>query len=244
MIYESALISVFFQIATAVVDVYGLQLPVDDNFTILKDILTVELGVQLVELIFYIWLILSINSYKNITIYRYIDWFITTPVMLISLMAYLDIDKSSAVRLGTFLKRDSTQIAVVVLLNILMLGCGLLSELFPSKQLLWVFIGFIPFVAYFYYIWKEYLKKDKKDVHPVFTRNRIFWYFVGIWSLYGVAAFLPYVQKNTALNILDLFSKNAFGVVLVVILMHHSLKTNVLDQRTLKMGSWTRKAGP
>ena len=49
-----------------------------------------ELGVQTVEFIFYLWMIYNLNRIKNITPYRYFDWLITTPIMLITLSAYLD----------------------------------------------------------------------------------------------------------------------------------------------------------
>jgi bacteriorhodopsin len=223
MILPTALASIVIQFLTGLIDVWGITLPVEDNFQILKDILKVELGVQTIELIFYIWLVYSIHSIKNITLYRYADWFITTPVMLITLMAYLDIDTEKTVSLTTFLRSHKSNILKVVGLNALMLLFGFLSELMPGYQLPFVVLGFIPFVAYFWLIYKEYLQKEKEDVHPIFTRQRIFWYFVVFWSLYGVAAFYPYVIKNTALNILDLFSKNGFGIMLVYILAHHSL---------------------
>jgi bacteriorhodopsin len=224
MILPTALASIVIQFITAIIDIFGIALPVDNSFQILKDILKVELGVQTIELIFYIWLVFSIHSIKNITLYRYADWFITTPVMLITLMAYLSINPEKTVSLKDFLKTNKSNIWKVVGLNGLMLLFGFLSELFPVHQVALVGLGFIPFVMYFYLIYKEYLQKEKPDVHSFFTRKSIFWYFVVTWSLYGVFALFPYVLKNSALNILDLFSKNAFGMMLVVILWSHRIR--------------------
>ncbi len=221
MLIESTFISIIIQMVTAVIDIYGLTLPVEDNYYILKEILQIELGVQTIELIFYIWLVFSIHSIKNITLFRYADWFITTPVMLITLMAYLTIKPDRPTKLIDFFSEHKTNIIYVVLLNITMLGFGFLSELIPAHKILFVIIGFIPFAMYFYKIYKDYLQTDNKDIHPIFTRSRLFWYFVIVWSLYGVVAFLPYVQKNIGFNILDLFSKNAFGIMLVYIISHH-----------------------
>jgi bacteriorhodopsin len=221
MILPTALASIVIQFLTGLIDIYGITIPVDDNFQILKDILKVELGVQTIELIFYVWLVFSINSIKNITLYRYADWLITTPIMLITLMAYLDIEPHRTVHLSEFLKTNVTNILLVCGLNALMLLFGFLSELFPFYQLSLVGAGFIPFILYFDLIYKKYLQKEKEDVHPIFTRNKIFWYFIVIWSLYGIFAFFPYVAKNTLLNILDLFSKNGFGIMLVIILFYH-----------------------
>lgn len=223
MLYESALISIVIQFITALIDIYGIQLPVKDNYSILKEILQVELGVQLIELVFYIWLVLSIHSIRNVTIYRYADWFITTPIMLITLMAYLDLNQEKVESFWSFLTGHRSQILWVVGLNAFMLLCGFLAELMPTYQIPLVLAGCIPFIAYFYKIYQNYLTKPNPDVHPIFTRNRIFWYFAVVWSLYGVAALFPYVLKNTILNVLDLFSKNAFGIMLVYILSHHSV---------------------
>jgi bacteriorhodopsin len=223
MIYESALISIVIQFITALVDTYGITIPIQDSYSIIKDILKIELGVQIIELIFYIWLVFSIHSIKNITLYRYADWFITTPVMLLTLMAYLQIDPERFQTIGDFWKDHHINIIIVMILNAIMLAFGFLSELYPGYQILLVLLGCIPFVGYFYHIYKEYLTLKRPDIHPIFTRSRLFWYFVVVWSLYGVSAFFPYVLKNTSFNILDLFSKNAFGIMLVYILSHHSV---------------------
>lgn len=225
MLIESILISIVIQLLTTGIDIYGLKLNVNDNFYILKELLSVELGVQIVELIFYIWLIYSINSLKNITIYRYVDWFITTPVMLITLMAFLKIKETETQSLSNFLSENRKDVVYVILLNAVMLLFGLISEYIPSQRILCVLLGFIPFIMYYYHIYKEYLdtNKNNPEIHPVFTRERLFWYFFLIWSLYGVAAFLPYVLKNISFNILDLFSKNAFGIMLVYIISHHAI---------------------
>ena len=46
----------------------------------------------------------------------------------------------------------------------------------------------------------------------------LFWYFLVVWSLYGVAACLSYKIKNISYNILDLFAKNFFGLFLAYVL--------------------------
>jgi bacteriorhodopsin len=225
MIYESTLFSIIVQFITGLIDAYGITIPVDDNYTILKQILKVELGVQTIEFIFYIWLINSIASIKNITIFRYADWFITTPVMLITLMAFLEIKEEQPSDLSNFLSDNKNDVIEVVLLNAAMLLFGFLGELIPKYQYILVALGFIPFVAYFYKIYKNYLlpNKDNNEVHPVFTRSRIFWFFAIFWAFYGVAALFPYVWKNTSFNILDLFAKNGFGIILVYIIAHHRI---------------------
>jgi len=52
---------------------------------------------------------------------------------------------------------------------------------------------------------------------------KIYLYFFFFWSLYGVAALLPYYIKNTFYNILDLFAKNFFGLFLSYIILSKSI---------------------
>ena len=74
-------------------------------------------------------------------------------------------------------------------------------------------LGFIPFVYYYKKIY------DKNIATESSTQNKsVFWFFFLIWSLYGLAALLPYIYKNVMYNILDLFSKNLFGLILVYII--------------------------
>ena len=72
-------------------------------------------------------------------------------------------------------------------------------------------LGFIPFFWMFWIIYDGYAK---------FTEigKMTFYYFSFVWALYGVAAFMSYRVKNIAYNILDLFSKNFFGIFLAGIL--------------------------
>ena len=44
-----------------------------------------------VEAFFYIWVILALKDLKIMTSRRYIDWFITTPTMLVSTIVFLNI---------------------------------------------------------------------------------------------------------------------------------------------------------
>jgi hypothetical protein len=37
-----------------------------------------------------------------------------------------------------------------------------------------------------------------------------------VWALYGVAAVFPYKEKNVAYNVLDIVSKNFYGVFLTI----------------------------
>ncbi len=209
MLYNSAYISLVIQFMTGIIDYLGLQINIPKEKNIYKDLLRTELGVQVVEFIFYIWMVLNFNNIKNITPYRYFDWLITTPIMLITLTAYLDTNNYSS--LTEFLKANKKDTEKIVIANLLMLMFGLLGELNFLNYETAIILGFLPFFYYFKLIWKKYIYNREVSL----DRKVLFYFFAIIWTLYGLAAFLPYELKNVSYNILDLFSKNLFGLFLV-----------------------------
>jgi bacteriorhodopsin len=166
---------------------------------------------------FYFWLAYNFTKAINITPKRYIDWVITTPTMLITLIVYLIYlnkkieNKTSELDFFTLLKDNSTIIIPVIVLNWLMLLFGYLGEMKIIPVLLGVFLGFIPFLIYYYMIYVNYVTQNTNGY-------LLFWYFFIFWSLYGVVAVLPYYVKNAFYNILDLFAKNFFGIFLSYII--------------------------
>jgi hypothetical protein len=206
---STAYLSLFIQFITGLIDVWGLTLPTPSSVQIFRDLLIIELIVQVIEFIFYIWLIKNLNQ-PDITKYRYFDWFLTTPSMLITLMAFLS-PPNKYTSVLDFLKANGSIVTQVLVLNWLMLTFGLLGEIGVLSQPVSATLGFIPFVLYFYLIYTHFTPNS-------LNQKRVYFYFLFFWSLYGVAAFLPYTQKNAMYNILDLFAKNFFGLFLVYIL--------------------------
>jgi bacteriorhodopsin len=217
ILYSSLLFSIVIQVLTGVLDIYALTIHVPSELHIIKQLLVLELVVQVVEGSFYIWLFRNFNSISNITPNRYIDWFITTPTMLTTLIIYLiylnNKDSGTNHKLDFFelFYANFGMIMTILSLNWLMLLFGYLGEHKVLPIITSVFLGFIPFVIYYYLIFTNFVSMDNLGW-------QIFVYFVGFWALYGVAAFLPYYVKNTMFNILDLFSKNFFGLFLVYVI--------------------------
>jgi hypothetical protein len=89
-----------------------------------------------------------------------------------------------------------------------MLFFGLMGELGYLNQYTSTALGFIPLALNFNYIKNTFLRSE--DI----LKNIVFAWFVVTWSLYGVFALMKYTLKNTGYNILDIFSKNFFGVFL------------------------------
>ena len=213
LFYTTLVISIIIQIITGIIEVGAFFVKVPTMYSLIKQLLTLELIVQFCEGMFYFWLVYNYAKVLNITPKRYIDWVITTPTMLITLMIYLIYlnkmveNKINDLDFFTLLKENSNIFIPVVLLNWLMLFFGYLGEMRIIPILLGVFLGFIPFLIYYYIIYVNYVTKNTNGY-------LLFWYFFFFWSLYGVVAMLPYYAKNAFYNILDLFAKNFFGIFL------------------------------
>jgi hypothetical protein len=212
MVYASAIYSLIIQFIIGIIDILGLNIEIPKDKEIFKDLLKLELVVQSVEFLFYVWMIFSFSKFENITPFRYYDWMITTPSMLITLTAYLSIKNYP--RLIDYIKDNFYYLLKIMALNMAMLGFGLLGELNIIDYKVGVLLGFIPFIYYYKVIYDTQIKEQETTN----DRKGLFWFFFVIWALYGVAALLPYIQKNTMYNILDLFSKNLLGLILVYII--------------------------
>jgi hypothetical protein len=212
------IISVIVQIITGIVEVYTLFMKIPSKFLLLRQLLIMEVSVQFIEGMFYFWLVYNFNTITDVTPKRYIDWLITTPTMLVTLILYLIYlryrEKGDTISLDffTLLSDNSTIITNIIYLNWLMLIFGYLGEKKIIPTYIGVILGFIPFLIYYFLIYINYAVFSK-------TGLLIFWYFFFFWSLYGIAALLPYYMKNTLYNILDLFSKNFFGLFLSYIIL-------------------------
>jgi hypothetical protein len=217
--YATLILSVIVQLTTGMLEVGTLFIKVESPYKIIRQLLVLELIVQIIEGSFYLWLFYNFNEVSNITPKRYLDWSITTPTMLITLIVYLIYlkyreEKSDTTKLELFnlLLENSTTVSYVMYLNWLMLIFGYLGETKIINTFTGVILGFVPFLLYYYIIYVNYAVQSN-------TGLKIFWYFFFIWSLYGIVAVLPYYIKNTLYNILDLFSKNFFGLFLSYIII-------------------------
>jgi hypothetical protein len=218
LFYVTLVVSIVVQIVTGIIEIGAYFVKVPTIYSIIRQLLLLELVVQFFEGSFYVWLAYNFTKVLNVTPKRYIDWFVTTPTMLITLMTYLIYlntmveNKTTELEFFTVLKENSNVFIPVVLLNWLMLLFGYLGEMRIIPVLLGVFLGFIPFLLYYYIIYVNYVTQNTNGY-------LLFWYFFFFWSMYGFVAVLPYYVKNAFYNILDLFAKNFFGIFLSYIII-------------------------
>jgi hypothetical protein len=217
-IYTSLITSIIIQIITGIIQIFSIFINVPRKFLFLKEMMLLEIFVQLIEGTFYVYWLYNFKNILNVTPKRYFDWIITTPTMLINLIFYLIflqyIDKNISENLNfvALYRKEFYTINTVLLLNWAMLLFGYLGEISAIPVMLGVSLGFIPFLIYYYIIYKNYALLTNDGL-------KIYLYFFIFWSLYGVVAVLPYKIKNTCYNILDLFSKNFFGLLLTYLLI-------------------------
>jgi hypothetical protein len=219
--YSTLIASVIVQVITGIIEIAtGIFASVSPEFNIIKQLLFLEIAVQAIEGLFYVWLLYNFTSVTNVTPKRYIDWTITTPTMLVTLMFYLLFlgkrekqQDTTGLNFFDLVVENGQTIWNVFILNWAMLFFGYLGEMNILSTLTGVLLGFIPFLLYYYIIYQKYAAGSSS------TGIKIFWYFFIFWSLYGIVALLPYYLKNGLYNILDLFAKNFFGIFLSYIIL-------------------------
>jgi len=220
LVYNTGVASFIIQIFTVLIDTFALSLSVPPSLYNIKILLWIEYIVNFIEGTFYVWMIYNFSKIKNITITRYYDWVISTPIMLFTYSMYLlhtrYLEENKNVDLFTSIYYERYTLMTIILLNWTMLFFGYMSELGKINVITSTFLGFIPFFMMFYIIYENYSKYTQ-------TGKNTFLYIVIVWSFYGIAALMKYEIKNIMYNVLDLFSKNFFALYLAYILIYKTL---------------------
>ena len=210
--------------------------------SVLMTIVTLELVVQIVELIWYssVGALYLFRGWSISIAYRYADWLITTPIMMTSILLFVlwDADKQCDNVLG-----EGSRVAalvVIILMDILMLAVGfgyeakvdqlkkffdmLACNIRPNAGL---YLGFLPFFGVFTPLFVA--------VGSAFTAwgliSSLLTFFA--WALYGVVAILgaegywDEEMRNTAYNVLDIFSKNAVGLIVSSVAIGNDFNTTL-----------------
>ena len=137
-------------------------------------------------------------DWNKMVVYRYIDWSITTPIMLLVLMLYMGNNLKIPVKLGTYV--------IVLLLNYIMLAFGFLGETEVTSRTTGTLGGFTAFGLMFLIIYTTFMKKYN------LSNSVLFWFYAIVWSMYGVMYTLNNSLKIPVTNILDLISKCFVGL--------------------------------
>lgn len=134
---------------------------------------------------------------------RYLDWLLTTPLMLMVLILIYN----QGPTISAVLKQEWRQVVGVAILTMAMVVFGYIAH---SKSLSWKLVmstlGFACLIGLFVWIYSR--RDPDKD-------QGLFWYTVVVWSLYGLAYFAPFLWRNISYNILDMVAKPVFAIILV-----------------------------
>lgn len=136
-------------------------------------------------------------NWKEMTELRYLDWSITTPMMLIVLCAALGYNIKKVVHIST--------ITIIIILNYVMLYFGYMGE--SKNKIINAALSFMSFFTMFAIIFLHYIKPKYN------LPNNIFYgLYLVVWTIYGIVYFFDEETKNICFNVLDVISKSLIGI--------------------------------
>lgn len=167
----------------------------------IRHIMNIETAVSLVAGMVYSFFNEEIKKpgvdLKKITQYRYVDWSITTPLILLVILLFYNGENS--IDYKTYLS--------LIGLNAGMLYTGYLGETGAIQKMTGGILGFLFFGAMLALFYSCCIPGNRSPI--------VFYAFALIWTLYGVAYYIEDEEtKNISYNVLDVIAKAIFGVVL------------------------------
>jgi hypothetical protein len=201
--------------------------------------------------------------------YRYLDWALSTPLMLITLMFFALWEANRCVRLEDLLDYDSSRVVALVVIiacDWLMLLVGAAyANAKPSGEGMWarltqvydslffctkrkgdgLFIGWLFFLGAF----TPLFVMMATDHFKIGGQLSIILSFCA-WCLYGVVAVARHWSKtpisgetaNTLYNYLDLVSKNIMGIVVAIVVLNGNYKPADLQCTMVDYRPWEASA--
>jgi hypothetical protein len=203
---------------------YHQGLVVSPELEILNKAYNLEFFVSIVEFAVYVFIGYNLN--KNLMVIRYTDWFITTNVLLVTL-SYLFLYNKYKVEKNTIALASDEYLkdhyfdtfTMIIVFNSLMLMIGYAGESNIIPKDYGLIGGMVFFVLSFYTIYINFVKNNSTNLFYLSI-------FIFIWLLYAVAYLFKYKEKNIAYNLLDLISKNLFGLFILYIIYSEKSKIN------------------
>jgi bacteriorhodopsin len=168
----------------------------------MRHILNLETCISIVAAFFYGKFVTEFDKptidYKSINLNRYVDWSITTPIMLLVLILAFryNTDKKAQVKFTDFI--------MILVLNYGMLGTGYMGDIGKLARIPATIFGFIFFGGLYYFLY-SFVKNEPNN-------KLLYSVFFILWSLYGVFYLMEEQSRNIGYNVLDLFSKCFVGI--------------------------------
>ena len=173
----------------------------------MRNILNLETCISIIASFFYTKFVEEFKKdnntidYKGININRYVDWAITTPMMLLVLILAFKYNLSGKAVVSFY------DYVIILLLNYSMLITGYLGEINKIERLTANILGFVFFGGLYAFIYKRYIA-----IKYNLQNTTLYYTFLLLWSLYGVFYLMKNDYRNIGYNTLDLIAKCFVGL--------------------------------
>jgi len=156
--------------------------------------------------------------------YRYVDWLLTVPLLLIELVLVMRLSKEESVS-------KSKKLGFAAALMIVLGYPGEIATDIPTRAI-WGTLSALPFL---YIIWElfkglgESIERQPENVRELIKKARLL--TLASWGFYPIVFMAPYINISGAdaqtviqigYTIADLVAKAVFGVMIWLIAMHKS----------------------
>ncbi len=224
-VYTSYVFSILVQLILLVILAYNTNIKVPPELEVLREAFRFEYYVSIIEFVGYLLIGYMLLYKKSVTVYRYADWFFTTSILLISLSyvflyrLYKEKDKTKELTNEYIFTKYRPILQSLFLSNFFMLLFGFLGEMKKIPYWIGYILGMICFIITFTTLSNNFVKENKAN-------DDLFTIFMLIWLFYGFAYLMPYKSKNMFYNLLDLVSKNMFGLYILYIIQQEKQTIN------------------
>jgi len=163
--------------------------------------------------------------------YRYVDWLLTVPLLLIELILVMGLSRAETVK-------KSIALGGAAALMIILGYPGEVSGGIDSTRFIWGALSMIPFLYIVVSLFSglsESIAKQPEDVRGLVSMAR--WVVILSWSFYPVVYFAPFVMSldggtataviEVGYTIADVVAKAAFGVMIFMIAVRKSQGASV-----------------
>lgn len=207
-VYPTAVASLTVQVLSAIATSVGVFIELSAaHENELRIVLLLEFVSQIVEMT---WYVVILCYYKKITTwYRYVDWVVSTPVMIVSTAIFFHHRANVLECCEPISTMNWGFVAGSLAFNWLMLASGYALETGRISNPVGIVLGSAALVGSFTFL-ATFVPQNDMVAVVIFTC------MYTVWAFYGVAAALPDAPKNIMYNGLDIVSKNFYGVFLLV----------------------------
>lgn len=158
-------------------------------------------------------------SMEKVSRLRYADWFLTTPLLILSFTLYTSLNNGKE-------SLDFLPLTYIIGLAYGALFFGFLGETSKMNTIYAFVLSFICVGAAGYFFYKEYIED-----HPKVTAELkwVFGSFAGIFGLYTITYILENKNKNMGYNILDIIGRAGFGIFLWLTVIVNGRKEDIIS---------------